>query len=90
VEPGFALFAVCPAVPVSLSLRSLSLDAICYAALLHDGRYQLRGRYFHTCGATDLEFLDQPAIAATTDLTTFLRHLVDGESMRASASARRR
>ncbi|GAB4987789.1 hypothetical protein MAHJHV60_46920 [Mycobacterium avium subsp. hominissuis] len=57
-------------------------DRIWDAVELPNGRYQVRGDYFHTYTAAALEFLDDQAAAATTDLTAFLRDLLDTDRMR--------
>ena len=51
-------------------------DRIWDAAPLPNGRYQIRGDYFYTYTADALEFLDDQAAAATTDLAAFLRQLI--------------
>lgn len=51
-------------------------DRIWDAVALPNGRYQVRGDYFHTYTAAALEFLDDQAEAATTDLAAFLRQLI--------------
>lgn len=52
-------------------------DRIWDAAKLSNGRYQVRGDCFHTYAADELDFLDHHALAATTDLTAFLRDVLE-------------
>lgn len=42
----------------------------------------MHGDYFHTYDATDLDFLDDHAATASTDLVAFLRDLLDTEGLR--------
>lgn len=52
------------------------------ATLLPNGRYQLRGHYFHTYAAAELCFVDPDAI---TDLAAFLRDLLHADATCCSA-----
>lgn len=60
-------------------------DRIWDAAELPNGRYQVRGDYFRTYAAAALEFLGDQAMTATTDLTAFLRQLIDPAVLRRTA-----
>jgi hypothetical protein len=63
--------------PVRFTDQAADDDRIWDAAELSNGRYQVRGDYFHTYAAGELDFLDRHAPTATTDLTAFLRDLLD-------------
>lgn len=68
--------------PVRYIDQAVDDDRIWDAVELPNGHYQVRGDYFHTYTAAALEFLDAQAAAATTDLTAFLRDLLDTDRMR--------
>ena len=59
-------------------------DRLWLAALLPNGRYRVRGHYFTTYTADQLDFHDEQA---TAELVTFLRELITGRSMPAGVSA---
>lgn len=71
--------------PVRYIDQAAGDDRIWDAAPLPNGRYQIRGDYFHTYTAAALDFLDDHAITATTDLTAFLRGLLDTADARCTA-----
>ncbi len=52
-------------------------DRLWLAALLPNGRYRVRGHYFSTYAADQLDFHDEQA---TAELVTFLRELITGRS----------
>lgn len=53
-------------------------DRLWLAALLPNGRYQVRGHYFGTYAADQLDFHDEQA---TAELCAFLRALITGTAM---------
>jgi hypothetical protein len=68
--------------PVQFRDRSTDDDRIWAAALLSNGRFQVRGDNLHTYDTGDLEFLDEQT---TDDLTAFLDDLLYVEALRRSA-----
>ncbi|ORB82245.1 hypothetical protein B1T44_29460 [Mycobacterium persicum] len=68
--------------PVLFLDQAANDDRIWDAAPLPNGRYQIRGDYFHTYTADELDFLDGHALTATTDLTAFLRDILGSDRHR--------
>lgn len=71
--------------PARFRDQAVDDDRILDAAELANGHYLVRGDYFHSYTAADLDFLDEHAATATTDLTAFLRDLLATADLRCTA-----
>ncbi|MFQ2879826.1 hypothetical protein ACX9NJ_28050 [Mycobacterium sp. ML2] len=71
--------------PVRFRDQAVDDDRIWDAAELSNGRYQVRGDNLRTYSDDELDFLDECAVTATTDLTAFLRGVLDTAEVRCSA-----